>query len=51
MLANKDEDISTLLKLYDKLVEITVFKLPSKEMLKLDQSVFTKFLEKLRMAH
>jgi hypothetical protein len=28
-----------------------MFKLPSKEILKLDQTVFTKVLEKFRMAH
>jgi hypothetical protein len=51
MILNKDQDISPLLKLYDQLAQNTMFKLPSKEILKLDQTVFTKVLEKFRMAH
>ena len=44
-------DISPLLRLYYDLSQNTKFKLPSKEMLKLDQTVFTKLVEKLRRAH
>lgn len=36
MIADKDNDIGPLLRLYDELAENTKFKLPSREMLKLD---------------
>jgi len=51
MVENKDMDISPLLRMYDELAENTKFKLPSRELIKMDQTVFTKLVEKLRRAH